>query len=352
MKKIGIITYHRGTNYGAFLQAWSLQTYLKELYPNYLIEIIDYQSEKHIIAEQKVFKPRYKRDWLNPIKIRRLIKYNKFKIWQDRYLNLSEQILNDNSKFKFGYDSIIYGSDEIWNIKNWIKYVDLNFFAHDIEAKKIAFAPSFGSTLTPDLQEYPQILDLIRGFHKVSVRDKNSKNILQHYGIDSKVVLDPTFLVDWTKFTVKRPIRNKYILLNISRTDNLIKKIDDLKELAKELNTDIINLTYTNEISGIKNINSPDPFEWVSYFKYAEHIFTDTFHGTVFAINTKNQFTVLDPGEKSNKIVGILKTCGIERDFISETASLYLDNYVNYQDSINNRIVYELKNTQDFLNDI
>ena len=43
--KIGILTFHRAINYGAFLQAFALKTYLTSLGNE--VEIVDYWPEGH-----------------------------------------------------------------------------------------------------------------------------------------------------------------------------------------------------------------------------------------------------------------------------------------------------------------
>ena len=42
--KIGILTYHRSINYGAFVQAYALQKLISECIPDAKVEIIDYDS--------------------------------------------------------------------------------------------------------------------------------------------------------------------------------------------------------------------------------------------------------------------------------------------------------------------
>ena len=45
MKKIGILTFHRAINYGAFMQAYALSNRLKKDLKDVEIEIIDYETE-------------------------------------------------------------------------------------------------------------------------------------------------------------------------------------------------------------------------------------------------------------------------------------------------------------------
>lgn len=44
--KIGILTHHYINNFGAFLQAYALQTALQEMYPNDEVQIIDCMNVK------------------------------------------------------------------------------------------------------------------------------------------------------------------------------------------------------------------------------------------------------------------------------------------------------------------
>ena len=55
MKKVGIITYHRAENFGAFLQCFALQKTIEEL--GYRVEVIDYRQsiieETYLIFNSK-----------------------------------------------------------------------------------------------------------------------------------------------------------------------------------------------------------------------------------------------------------------------------------------------------------
>ena len=42
--KIGILTFHNADNYGAVLQCYALQEYLKKQYPNDEVYVIDYKN--------------------------------------------------------------------------------------------------------------------------------------------------------------------------------------------------------------------------------------------------------------------------------------------------------------------
>ena len=46
--KIGILTFHRSFNYGAFMQCFSLVNKLKEDFPNAEFEVVDYTVKRAI----------------------------------------------------------------------------------------------------------------------------------------------------------------------------------------------------------------------------------------------------------------------------------------------------------------
>ena len=69
--RIGILTFHRSINYGAFMQSYALSQTLKKRYPEHSVEIIDFEYLwKH---------NRYKKtSKLPPFSWEYHIKYNRF----------------------------------------------------------------------------------------------------------------------------------------------------------------------------------------------------------------------------------------------------------------------------------
>ena len=129
MKKIGILTFHYSNNYGAVLQALSLQRLLEEM--GYDAEMINYVPSGYRptnvkdclgfnrymfyyeIVDINIFSV------LKKVKIMRKYgksitdKFNKFRA---KEMRLSRQV-NENSLVEItnDYDVIIVGSDQVWN---------------------------------------------------------------------------------------------------------------------------------------------------------------------------------------------------------------------------------------------
>ena len=188
-KRILIVTYHDGINYGAFLQVFSLQEYLTK--NNYEVKILNYKSLKHTILEYfYLLKTKNINLFFNTI-----CKIYKFKKLQKKSLNLTKRFFNIPNNIDYKYDYIVYGSDEIWNFKNDLIGLDLIYFGDKIKGKKVSYAPSFGNIET-NINIPIKILKLLKDF-TISVRDINSLNIIsKNLGTLPDIVLDPTFLID------------------------------------------------------------------------------------------------------------------------------------------------------------
>ena len=180
--KIGILTYHRTTNFGAILQTYALQRYLQLV--GHEAEVIDYSSE--------TLKKRYTKDhlykYLNPRELRRLILYNScyrdnmenFNEFLNKYVRLSNRdyTSKDIKEAESNYDLFIVGSDQIWNEK--ISGKDLTFFLDFVndDGKKAAYAASFGiDRVTVEFSEWCK--SFLVKFPNVSVREKSGVKVYQ-----------------------------------------------------------------------------------------------------------------------------------------------------------------------------
>ena len=69
--KIGILTFHRPINYGAFLQAFALSNQIQRSFPKSEVEIIDYiidtlempENEKYILISKILVLDEIRKDW-------------------------------------------------------------------------------------------------------------------------------------------------------------------------------------------------------------------------------------------------------------------------------------------------
>ena len=66
------------------------------------------------------------------------------------------------------------------------------------------------------------------------------------------------------------------------------------------------------------------PAEFLSLIKYADHVFTDSFHGTVFSILFEKEFTVFERAKRSGKVnmnsrlTDLLETFNLKEMLVSD----------------------------------
>ena len=124
MKKVGIMTFHRAENYGAFLQAYALSSYIDNSFDAdaYLVDYINPKIEKSYKACSVLKSSK------NPVKAigKFALSYGDIRkrnnlFSQDRksYLKIRREDIakQDLTAEMQQYDVLIAGSDQVWNLK-------------------------------------------------------------------------------------------------------------------------------------------------------------------------------------------------------------------------------------------
>lgn len=288
--KIGILTHHYIKNYGAFLQVYALQETLKKEFPNDEIYVINYIKKEHLFVNTAGwFRFNPKKDYLKTY-FQKITIPLIFSDIEKKYLNTTKKVYNVEQVNKMNFDTIVIGSDEVWNYEDKKSY-DAIKFGKGLTCKNIiTYAPSMGKS---DANKLPlEALNGTKNIKAFSSRDDlTSDFIINVLKQKCTKVLDPTFLYEFHEYEseiVKKIKSEKYILMYYcDKLPNELK--DKIIDYAKSNNFKIYGAgEYKNWFDYFKvNIN---PFEWCEMFRNAEVVFTGTFHGTVFSIKSKKQF--------------------------------------------------------------
>lgn len=304
MKRVGIISYHSGHNYGTMLQAYALQYAISKLgiqeaeYINY-VDGKPFREASWTVRIQKIkdklelgfFQLAYQclfRKKLETI----AEKYNCF--FQD-YINTSKTSYSSIQELKNNppqYDVYIVGSDQTWN-PTFLKDNGAYFLCFvDDSASKNSYASSLGVySLTEEQKRiYKKYL---YSFKFVSCREKvNASMLTSLLGKKVEHVLDPTLLLkeeDWMKIERKYDAPEKYILCYCLGEKKEVRAF--AKQLGKAHNIPVFyipsnyrDLLYGNTLFGV------GPLEFLYLFRHATYICTDSFHGTIFSINFRKNF--------------------------------------------------------------
>lgn len=359
MKKIGIVTFNDAYNYGAFLQEYALQLFLKTngvdakviKYSNqdFKNKYVNYCNVLKANGIKNKIKALYNAIFKYANTKARKLQIKNFELCIENEICYSIEFKKDNIKaINDSFDYFIAGSDQVWNlniIKNNYFYM-LDFVYND--NKKISYAASFGTTNF--LEEQLVIFkEKLSRFNTLLVREEEGKSLLYKIGLDSDVVLDPTFLIDkkkWKEFCLKANqnfiCQKKYIFIYIVAKQTYL--LDAAFKYANELGLEVICISHMNRNivwngKKIKCIVGAGPYEFINYLINAECIFTTSFHGLVLSINVNKPFYYELSKEKNNnnsRLENISRF--LELSCREIKSSVVLKNNINW-DNVNEKLM-------------
>lgn len=301
MKRVGILSMQRIKNYGSFLQAYALKSMIEELGNN--VEFVDYHIEKPLIEENTSNQGILKKG-INALKgnvsLRQKIQYIIHKnSFSKKYFKLLNLTMKPNYNPKV--DTLVIGSDEVFNCvqSNLNVGYSLELFGKNNEAGKvITYAASFGNTTLEKINRFNKEKELskyLNEIDKISVRDENSGKIIEK--LTKKEVrynLDPVLVFDYMNKKDLIPDiepKEKYILIYAYSGRIKSEESSFIRKIAKEKKLKVYTIGGAQKCAD-KFIDC-SPFEVLAYFKNAEFIITDTFHGSIFSIITQRPFVTL-----------------------------------------------------------
>lgn len=333
--KIGILTFHRASNYGAFLQAFALSERLNQE-PDIEAEVIDFRMKKE--------KDRYQVKW----SFKRHLLHPEIYFFEKRIQNVFEKTqvsgvlrktsdylesdsLDDFKNFVYNrYDFVIAGSDEIWKLGSFRGFPNPYWLFGDLGAKKASYAASSRSDFdTLSSAEQKLLTETLKEFKLIGVRDKQTYfEIKRLLGDDSKLLLcpDPTFVFDFPHF-LKQEIHKEAIY---QETEPLISKLDKKKKLLLVMTEDKhaaeeIKKVFGNDYNlvglfvphaGYINYADISPLSWISVIAKADLIITSYFHATCFSIIFNKSFIAFGTKNKTAKVVNLLQEMHLENHYV------------------------------------
>lgn len=296
--KIALLNLPYDNNYGGNLQRYALMKVLQDMG----------HEVTHIKWCKYYHKPWYKIPF---VLLYRLIKYNihcrkeilfyeyyatkKYNqdckttdVFYERYIKHSESVYTKDELEAAlgGFDAYVVGSDQVWRKKYtecWLPLMMMSFADQLTNVKRLAYAVSFGNNekeLAPSEQK--DLAKLYSQFDGVSVREDSALDLMREYGWTTPSaihVLDPTLLLtakDYEKLIEKaetNPLKRPlfcYILDPDKEKDEFIEK--------KSIQMGIAPFKVMLEEGSRPSIE-----QWLRYFRDADYIITDSYHGYVFS---------------------------------------------------------------------
>lgn len=318
--KIAILTQPLGKNYGGIMQAWALQKVLRDL--GHDVTTIDRQSDERPFIKKLLlpFKP-----LIFKVLGRRL--YPELSPEQSQYVysgmtgfiknNMQmSQPINSTASLKEhyksqGYDLVVVGSDQVWRPQYSPNIY--NFFVDFLEEgdKSISYAASFGvDNWEFDSNQTQVCKELAQKFNAISVREKSAIDLCKdQLGVEAQFVLDPTLLVSaaqYEELLTDHSSKNKgkvltYVLDRNASKEKIINQV--AQHLNKEIFTaqpikDVREATHASDFKIVDDYKYPAVEEWISSFRDADFVITDSFHGCVFSIIFNKPFIAIGNKER------------------------------------------------------
>lgn len=328
--KVAIITWHNYPNFGSALQAYALHAFINSRGGDAtLVNYVPGQKEK--LRRFRIIASYF--DRMLPYSLSKRLHY-RFLSFARREFRLTrlftkkEQLSQLNNEF----DVFICGSDQIWapNVLNEVYLLD---FVDDAK-KKISYAASIGLPVIPE-EKKPIYQHFLSRFSAIALREEQGAELLKNeFGIEPKVVLDPTLLLrktDWEKIMRKnklcKRLKGQYILCYFLGQSESHRKL--VEEVAKSTGLKVIALSRFAVDSREQFIVDSDagPREFLGYIHDAALVITDSFHGLCFSINLNKNFYVVkrfsenDPINQNSRILNILSKVNLTNRLIDSTPS-------------------------------
>lgn len=327
--RIGIVTFYHADNYGAVLQAYALQEYLRQA--GYLVKIIRYNFD----YQPPVGPPRQFRRWFAEragrsllgtyLKWQQLWKRSRFRRFREQCLDLSAPYANIDELASSSPDCEVYvcGSDQVWNPdyvsrQNVRRACFLDFGSPSV--MRIAYSASFGCDAL-DQSYRKQNAPLLRRFFRISVREASAVPLVRQLtGQDAVCLPDPTLLLEraaYEKLAVAHPaVRRNYVFFYGLSGIPATELVGLQRRLRQDRGQPILSpFPLCLPWSDFARSVYPDPRQWLFLIANAAAVVTNSFHGTVFSILYERPFVSLRlrgrMAGRNNRMASLLERVGL-----------------------------------------
>lgn len=345
--KIGIIThFYNSTNYGGVLQAYALCRHLNNrgheasqiLYTNKNAKISASSMTLKTFLNKVVNRVERKFYRKRDLQIKRGRENAFFEFRNGVPHTKAVYTGNTIDQVKTEFDAFITGSDQVWNPIWHDPAYFLNFA--DKSVITLSYAASIGVGSLDDLQA-DMFRKYLTTFDAISVREQRAAELLSPLTRNPVCVsVDPTLLLnadEWDEIASERKIEEPYVFLYALGNDMRIRK--SAEKFAKRKSLKLVMIsdlmgTYRREDRKIRahSLSDATPNDFVSLIKYADYVFTDSFHACVFSLLYKREFFAFARSggiKMESRIQNLLETFGCRERFCIEAESTNADHLLS-----------------------
>lgn len=359
--KVGILTFHRAENFGAALQVYAMQQYLKKIGID--SEVIDYRCmsiEHHydifnpyvLISRKNIFKTLilYFKRLINSRSL--LQKKRMFENFRETMLKQSRPIghINDD----LGYDAYIVGSDQVWRLDltggfDGVYFLD---FPVNPNSKRISYAASSENTTFNYMRKFKTLISQkLNNFNAISVREDDFAEELRSYTNKKiQVCLDPTFLLPKEQYENIAAIPNisNYVLVyHLFETEMGRLLADNISVKEGKNVVEIHAGSYSPKDDEHIHLSTFGPLEMLGYIKNADVVITTSFHGVALSLILNKDFWVIDKGQNA-RIKNLLGKLNLESRIVASITSIKDYAPIDYV-KVNSLLTPKILDSKNFL---
>jgi len=187
---------------------------------------------------------------------------------------------------------VCIGSDQVWNYSfAWLApTLKYRLGASFESGQLLSYAASLGVS-SVDEEYQPIFQEYLSRIPRISVREIAAQQALQPFVKQPiTVVLDPTLMIDdeyWHKIAARNKTKGKYVLTYFLGEVSTQQK----NEMQAYADTHGCTIKRLNDVTDVETY-SAGPREFVSLFKDASYVFTDSYHACCFSLIFGKNFKV------------------------------------------------------------
>ena len=343
--KAGLVTFYHIHHYGALLQAAATERAVESL--GWDCEIVDYYvNQDNALFRRPTGLGSAAHDAHTALHYGALSeRYRRFEQFSRERLHISARHYRSWDELAAGalpYAVLLSGSDQIWNPKIFPDgRFDPVFFGTFSQKRRIAYAPSFGIPVIPEGMQ-TELKGYLEGFSHLSARERQGCAIIADTaGREAAEVLDPTLLLtaeQWAAMAnhpADYPAGGYILCYCISAPGALTPYVECL---AAETGLPVVQLCGIRRRVHPKarQILDAGPAEFLSLFRNAAYVVTNSFHGTVFSVQFHRPFfTTVSPAElaapERSRTASILGRLGLTDRVIGTGSTAALDASIDWE---------------------
>lgn len=349
LKTVCIVTWHKVLNYGAQLQAYAMKKVLEQY--NYEVVFYDYTRKMH---KHNIYTMTR-----NPFRaLHNFLRHEEMSDDEESFYNNKKDVLSDFATRYFSkadpnkiYDVCLIGADEIFSISDGFN--DFQFGKGIKSDKLISYAASFGNTtygMIRFFRKQNEISYLLNNFYNLSVRDENSRKIVEKLiRIPPRIDIDPVLLWTWDneKNLFEQAPMDILLFYSYGTHDITLQEKDEIIAFARTNKLRIVSAGYYH--SWCDENLCLESMEFVEYIYRAKYVVTTTFHGSVFSILFHKQFAVILQNTNCEKLGYLLEEFDANSHIVGNKT---LDQILELTDNYDEYLVKKRREAHSYLEKI